>query len=245
MRKPSVAKGRIRGRPAGMAGAAAAAASAGGFTSRRSSTRASPSPTHLATTGRGRSESTKATANTQAKLDPVAVSATPANARPAAPATLLAVWYQAKDDATAFLPPTSAMRALIEGSRMAMDTPCRPRMAKRCQGLAAKTSSSDTTLRRTMAVTRMGLTPTRSATQPMAGFRAMATMRLNDARKPISARLRPSRNPRSGTAKLTIPKPSRDRNPSAMMARRGPFTRRRPASDLMQERRWAGGEERR
>src|SRR2546422_5183114 len=62
----------------------------------------------------------------------------PAKALLTEPATLLAVWYQAKAEATDFSPPCSAINAFAEGSRNDMDKPCAVRMAKSSHGAAAK-----------------------------------------------------------------------------------------------------------
>ena len=47
----------------------------------------------------------------------------PAKARPIELAVFFAVWYQAKADATRFLPPMSAITALRAGSRQAWVAP--------------------------------------------------------------------------------------------------------------------------
>jgi hypothetical protein len=131
----------------------------------------------------------------------------------------LAVWYQAKAEAIAFFPPWSAMSTKTDGSRREIDTPWIVRMAKSCQGSAANTSSRDTALRMPIDAAKLRLSPTRSASAPMAGFSAIATTRLSDTNTPTAARPIPSsRKAYRGRAKLMIPKLSRERKPSATIA---------------------------
>src|SRR5437870_4772735 len=75
----------------------------------------------------------------------------PAKALLTEPATVLAVWYQAKAEATDFSPPCSAIKAFAEGSRSDMDRPCALRIAKSSHGTLAKPKNSDTKLRRLIA----------------------------------------------------------------------------------------------
>src|SRR4030081_1270591 len=67
----------------------------------------------------GSSDRAKATTKVRSNVPAVQVSRTPAMLLPAAPAVVLAVWYQAKAEATAFLPPFSAISAFTDGSRTA------------------------------------------------------------------------------------------------------------------------------
>src|SRR2546425_1245528 len=68
----------------------------------------------------------------------------PAKALLTEPATVLAVWYQAKAEATDFSPPCSAIKAFAEGSRNDMDKPCALRIAKSSHGTLAKPNNSGT-----------------------------------------------------------------------------------------------------
>jgi hypothetical protein len=62
----------------------------------------------------------------------------PARPLPTEPAKVFAVWYQANDLATAFLPPCSAMSACTEGSRNESDRPWPARTAYSCHGIAER-----------------------------------------------------------------------------------------------------------
>src|SRR5207302_9698073 len=126
----------------------------------------------------------KTTKNTRGKLAAVTVRRMPAKALLTEPATLLAVWYQAKAEATDFSPPCSAINAFAEGSRNDMDKPCAVRMAKSSHGAAAKPKNSETKLRRLMAATKVRFRPKRSAAQPRSGFKATATALLRATRMP-------------------------------------------------------------
>src|SRR4030081_2520315 len=75
--------------------------------------------TSSSTGSAGSSDRAKATTNVRSNVPAVQVSRTPAMLLPAAPAVVLAVWYQAKAEATAFLPPFSAISAFTDGSRTA------------------------------------------------------------------------------------------------------------------------------
>jgi hypothetical protein len=68
-----------------------------------------------------------------------------------------------------------------------METPCRALIANRWKGVVANTRSRETTLRRTIATVSVGLRPTRSATHPISGLRAMPTIKFSEASRPISA----------------------------------------------------------
>ena len=116
----------------------------------------------------------------------------PAQALEVDPATDLPVWYQAKAEATFLLPPRSASSTLAAGSRSAMETPCKERMAKSCQGALAKTSRSETRLRSVAATSSVRRGPKRSAVQPSTGLRPMATALLIDMSTPTSASESPS-----------------------------------------------------
>src|SRR5207245_1566572 len=102
----------------------------------------------------------------------------PAKALLTEPATVRAVWYQAKAEATDFSPPCSAIKAFAEGSRSDMDRPCALRIAKSSHGTLAKPNNSETKLRRLMAATKVRFRPKRSAAQPRSGFKATATALL-------------------------------------------------------------------
>src|SRR5207245_4958148 len=102
----------------------------------------------------------------------------PAKAMLTEPATVLAVWYQAKAEATGFSPPCSAIKAFTEGSRRDMDRPCALRIVKSSHGALANPKSSETRLRRLIAATKVRFRPKRSAIQPSNGLNATATALL-------------------------------------------------------------------
>ena len=115
----------------------------------------------------------------------------PAKAVLTEPATVLAVWYHAKAEATDFSPPCSAIKAVTEGSRRDMDKPCALRIAKSSHGALANPNNSETRLRRLIAATKVRFRPKRSATHPSNGFNATATALLIATSMPTSLRLSP------------------------------------------------------
>src|SRR6266480_611118 len=151
---------------------------------------------------------------------------TPARALLNEPATVLAVWYQAKAHATDFSPPCSASRAFADGSRSDLEIPCAPRIAKSSHGVMANPKASDTRLRALIATRYIRFRPNRSAAQPTRGLNPRATALLRAARTPTSVRLRPRCRAYRGRLKLIKPKLSRESNPSAMIAISGTPSRR-------------------
>src|SRR5213082_3292337 len=151
---------------------------------------------------------------------------TPARALLNEPATVLAVWYQAKADATDFSPPCSASRAFADGSRSDLEIPCAPRIAKSSHGVMANPKASDTRLRALIATRYIRFRPNRSAAHPTRGLNPRATALLSAARTPTSMRLRPRCRAYRGRLKLIKPKLSRESNPSATIAISGVASRR-------------------
>src|SRR5436190_13807647 len=149
----------------------------------------------------------------------------PARALLREPATVVAVWYQAKADATDFSPPCSASRAFADGSRSDLEIPCAPRIAKSSHGVMANPKASDTRLRALIATRYIRFRPNRSAAQPTRGLNPRATALLRAARTPTSVRLRPRCRAYRGRLKLIKPKLSRESNPSATMAISGELSR--------------------
>src|SRR5207237_9505024 len=90
----------------------------------------------------------------------------PARALLSEPATVLAVWYQAKADATDFSPPCSASRAFADGSRSDLEIPCAPRIATGSHGVMANPKPSDTRLRALNAARYIHFSPNRAASPP-------------------------------------------------------------------------------
>src|SRR2546430_7272519 len=143
---------------------------------------------------------------------------TPARALLNEPATVLAVWYQAKADATDFSPPCSASRAFADGSRSDLEIPCAPRIAKSSHGVMANPKASDTRLRALIATRYIRFRPNRSAAQPTRGLNPRATALLRAARTPTSVRLRPRCRAYRGRLEVVKPKLRRERNPPATTA---------------------------